>query len=395
MRLFINYAQADLIAIQQIVDVFQDAGHETVPAAKLLPGADWAAEMQAAVDGADALIYALSPDSLAAEWCQWAFAKAVAAGKPIIPILLRESASLPQAIQGFPVVDIATGFHEEDKQALLKALENTDVCIVTTAEMVTAPDVPASIPAQALGSLNISRADAPARRIMLPNVLNLLPPPFEWLEIRGGQVTLSDASEHGGSTGGAHMVGRFFIARGPVTNAQYRVFLEDAKGYASDHWWNFSDSAKAWRQANPMPPAVAPDAEQAVIGVAWFEAVAFCRWLNLRLRPSLAMANRDIPAQLQPTESLPTITLPTEQQWQRAVENDAEQMDLTGNILEWCMTAWGTDNVLLGGEVERTLRVGSWEQDDVTRLSHRDLAKPEERDSAFGFRLACVLPNNT
>lgn len=394
MRLFINYAQADLAAIQPVADTLREAGHETTPADKLAPGADWAAELQTAIESADALIYALSPDSLAAEWCQWVFAKAVAAGKPIIPLLLRESASLPEAIQGFPVVDIATGFTDDDNHALLNALEHTDVCIVTVAQAVTAPEMPASIPAQAVGSLNIGRADAPAGLMLLPNVLNLLPPPFEWLEIRGGQVTLSDASEHGGSSGGTHMVGRFFIARGPVTNAQYRVFLEDPKGYSNDGWWKFSDSAKAWRQANPMPPAVAPDAEQAVIGVSWFEAVAFCRWLNLRLRPSLALANRDAASHRQPTEALPTITLPTEQQWQRAVENDAEQMDLTGNILEWCMTAWGSDNVLLGGEVARTLRVGSWEQDDVTRLRHRDLAKPDERDSAFGFRLACVLPNN-
>lgn len=75
-----------------------------------------------------------------------------------------------------------------------------------------------------------------------------------------------------------------------------------------------------------------------------------------------------------------------------SVKIDAEQMDMSGNLLEWCMTGWGTDQVVLGGDVERVVRVGSLEHDAITRLTHRDLAEPEAQNNEFGFRLVCYLP---
>ncbi len=391
MRIFFNYAHVDLSAVEDIAAFLSDQQHEIVSQTTLLPTQDWAAKLTEQIASADVMIYALTPDALAAEWCQWNLAQAIQQGKPVIPALMRECSSVPDVLASFQYVDFADGLSVEDKAALTQALANLPAYVVNAAQAVPAPVSPGGIPAQAVGSVDISRANSP-RRTLLPNILNLLPPPFEWLDIPAGEVTLKDASQDGGSHGGKFRLARFAIGRYAVTNAQYRVFIEDPKGYSAERWWDFSEAAKGWRTNNPTAPSVSPDEAKPVIGISWFEAVAFCRWLNVRVRPGLAMANRDMPSRRQPIETIPTVALPTEQQWQHAIENDKERMDLSGGVLEWCMTGWGSDNVVLGGNVERVVRVGSLEHDDITRLSHRDLAKPDTRNHEFGFRLVCYLP---
>ena len=391
MRVFINYARTDLDAVEQIAAFLHSENHDAGSSESLLPGSDWAAKLSEQIGAADVMIYAISPSSLASEWCSWSLAQAIQSGKPVIPVLLRESASLPESLAALPYIDVIGGMSDEDKSALKNALADLSKYQVVAEQSVTAPTMPSGIPAQAAGTLDISRANSP-RPVLLPNILNQLPPPFEWLNIPAGEVTLADASEHGGSHGGTFKVGSFAIGKYAVTNAQYRVFVDDPKGYANEKWWDFSDAAKAWRQANATAISPSPDEDKPVLGVSWFEAVAFCRWLNVRVRPGLAMANRDMPGHVQPRTSLPTVALPTEQQWQHAVENDGEQMDMTGNVLEWCMTEWGSDNVVLGGDVERVIRVGSLEHDEETRLKHRDLAKPDTRNNEYGFRVVCYLP---
>ncbi len=391
MRVFINYAHVDLSAVEQIATFLQSETHDISSEEQLLPSHDWAAKLSEQISAADTMIYAISPDALASEWCQWCLAQAIKLEKPIIPALLRESASVPDELTSLQYIDIAGGMSEEDKAALKQALVVLGTYKVPSDQSVSAPELPGGIPAQAVGTIDINRQNSP-KRTLLPNVLNILPPPFEWLEIKGGEVTLKDASENGGSEGGTFKIGSFAIGKYAVTNAQYRIFVEDPKGYASERWWDFSEAAKQWRQDNPSAPSLSEEAEKAVTGIAWFEAVAFCRWLNVRVRPGLAMLNRSMQKNAEERESVPTIALPTEQQWQHAVENDAEQMDMSGNLLEWCMTGWGTDQVVLGGDVERVVRVGSLEHDAITRLTHRDLAEPEARNNEFGFRLVCYLP---
>lgn len=391
MRIFFNYAHNDLSAVEDIAAFLTSQQHEIVSQAQLLPTDDWLAKLTEQIAAADVMIYALSPDSLGSEWCQWNLAQAIHQGKAVIPALMRESSSVPDALAALQFVDFAGGMSVEDKAALTQALANLPAYVVNSAQAVPVPAAPGGIPAQAIGSVDISRANSP-KRTLLPNILALLPPPFEWLDIPAGNVTLKSASQDGGTQGGTFHLPRFAIAKYAVTNAQYRVFVEDPKGYSADRWWDFSEAAKGWRANNPTAPSVSPDEVKPVVGISWFEAVAFCRWLNVRVRPGLAMANRDMPSRRQPIETIPTVALPTEQQWQHAIENDKERMDLSGGVLEWCMTGWGSDNVVLGGNVERVVRVGSLEHDDITSLSHRDLAKPDARNNEFGFRLVCYLP---
>ncbi len=95
---------------------------------------------------------------------------------------------------------------------------------------------------------------------------------------------------------------RYWLARYPTTVAQYRCFVDDG-GYEEAHWW--TETGWAWRRGKwdsqvedrtyrdwlGRRPAELRDTPmwwdeqrehptRPVMGVNWFEAVAFCRWLN-------------------------------------------------------------------------------------------------------------------
>ena len=145
----------------------------------------------------------------------------------------------------------------------------------------------------------------------------------------------------------------FAMARYPVTNSQYRRFVE-AKGYERREFW--SDDGWAWRTGtydskakedlekrylagrppgkrgepfwwhdakwnNPLAP---------VVGVCWFEAEAYCNWLAEELGRS--------------------VRLPTEEEWERAARHTDGREYPWGNTFDRnrlnCAEFWGGRNDL-------------------------------------------------
>jgi hypothetical protein len=111
-------------------------------------------------------------------------------------------------------------------------------------------------------------------------------PDIDWTEIPPGEVILEDNA-------GTFQVEPFYIARYPVTHAQFQCFIDDLDGYANDRWW-------AELGAKPGTPEMPrwDEANHPRETVSWFEAMAFCAWLSERLGYA--------------------IQLPTESQWQQA-----------------------------------------------------------------------------
>ncbi len=258
----------------------------------------------------------------------------------------------------------------------------------------------------------------------------ILPAPFDWIDIPAGKVTLTGGGyvPEGGKT---FDVPAFAIAKYPTTNAQFQVFVGAPDGYANAEWWDYSPGAAAWRKANPKPQDRAfPDDDHPRANVTWYEAVAFCRWLSARLNDGSSVgAQRASPLQ---------ITLPTEQQWQRAAQalpdgrdsgnaypwgkdwdamrcnNNVDSkgigkttpvtqyegktkgdspcgvVDMTGNVWEWCLTEYETGEDGINGTNVRLLRGGSWFNTSTSnfRADYRGWVSPDDRNDFWGFRLS-------
>lgn len=249
-------------------------------------------------------------------------------------------------------------------------------------------------------------------------VIALIGEPFEWIHIKGGQVRLETKSEHA--------VADFAIARYALTNRQYQIFVDAVDGYCESKWWDYSNEAQAWREAHnrPLDTAFAGD-ELPRTNVCWYEAVAFTRWLSARVtltpKPSLFWrreAQRALSLQ---------ITLPTEQQWQRAaIEDNGWQypwgndfvegvvcfntkmpvavtdypggaspsgvLQMSGNVWEWCLNNYHQPEDTSSQAIVRyrTLRGGSWGNDlrFNIRADYRNGYDPASQKDKWGFRLA-------
>jgi formylglycine-generating enzyme required for sulfatase activity len=340
------------------------------------------------------LVAILSPDAKASKWVREELDYAQLHGKPIYLLLGRgdERSAVPFGFITTQWLDIRDNqIYGESLGRLVESVRRT------------------------IGGLNTPHSLG----LTPPNVRATLPDPFEWCGVTGGRVKIDDATRYGGTSGGVYEVNPFFIAKYPITNLQYQVFVDAADGYRSHQWWSYSPDAWRWREANPTPKATAFNgADLPRTNVNWYDALAFCRWL---------MAQLPAPTQAQP---LFTLTLPIEAQWQRAAQGDDRRryawgdafhktycntqesghekptsvltypqaaspfgvMDMNGNTWEWCLTGWSTGSDSLYGIESRVLRGGSWLSlangaETTTRFDF----DPDFRGLNVGFRIVALV----
>jgi formylglycine-generating enzyme required for sulfatase activity len=133
---------------------------------------------------------------------------------------------------------------------------------------------------------------------------------MEWTPIPVGEVKIKRDGKVK-----TYQISEFEIGKYPVTNAQYVEFIDAPDGYCKVDWWDFSVHALNWRKTHPegvCPKPVGYD--HPCVNVCWYEAVAYCRWLSEKTGKS--------------------ISLPTEQQWQRAAQGDDGRLFPWGNTFD-------------------------------------------------------------
>jgi hypothetical protein len=133
-------------------------------------------------------------------------------------------------------------------------------------------------------------------------------PDMVWCAVPGGEVTLREMF---GEIITDFPVRPFYIAKYPVTFIQFQAFLDDPDGFDNEAWWlglvevsqKREMEAQRYKFANPPRD-----------NMRWYQAVAFCHWLNAKLpgeaRPEV-LGHQEGPKQW-------GVRLPTEWEWQQA-----------------------------------------------------------------------------
>jgi formylglycine-generating enzyme required for sulfatase activity len=264
-------------------------------------------------------------------------------------------------------------------------------------------------------------------------------PDIVWCDVPKGILMMGSASddeeayeEEYGPAGSPFPVEvqAFRLAAYPVTCAQFRPFVE-SDGYQNRLYW--PQSGWTWKEEYSITsPRFWDDgrwnvSNYPVIGVSWYEAVAWCRWLTRRLR-DIGELSKDKEIRL-PTEAEwewagrgpEAHKYPSGSEWTDGTANNAavginrtcsvglfpagasrwlsESVgvtchDLSGNVWEWTVTKWRDSYTerpddSLEGKEPRTLRGGSYlslPQD--TRCTRRYRSYPGDCDNNGGFRCA-------
>ena len=116
----------------------------------------------------------------------------------------------------------------------------------------------------------------------------------------------------------------YWISQYPVTNAQYGEFV-DAGGYEMGQYWQEAESAGCWKaglfkgkfedefRKGPESHGTPFDLpNHPVVGVSWYEALAFTRWLT-----DIWQERGVIPAGW-------AVRLPSEAEWEKAARGGLE-----------------------------------------------------------------------
>jgi len=238
-------------------------------------------------------------------------------------------------------------------------------------------------------------------------------PEIDWVQIAaGGSVDIK---------GTRKTVSRFYLAKYPVTYAQYEAFVKASDGFSDSRWWRDMPSQYT-------PPTDDLNSQRNTLrnaprdSVSWYQAVAFTRWLDARLRAS---------------GSLPSgsweVRLPTEWEWQWAAQGGSAKreypwgswedgqantsqsglksttavgmyppgasangvLDLSGNVWEWCLNKWDSPYSIAVDTTNgyRVLRGGSFLIYRVyASSSYRLIGNPHSALDDLGFRVGLFPP---
>ena len=262
-------------------------------------------------------------------------------------------------------------------------------------------------------------------------------PVFRWSEaIPGGDFTKGGDPNayYGERERKRRILAPYRLSLYPVTVEQFAAFV-DAGGYGDNRFW--TPKGRQWREREKISGP--EDSRQEFqtpnhpcIGVSWYEAMAFCKWLNERFtKEQLGIEAGQI------------IRLPTEAEWERAARGGEKERrkfpwgdggtneeltarcnwggggisstsavglfpsgntketgiaDMAGNVWEWCQSRRDDESNKasepaedLDSNAPGVLRGGSWfnGHPDNLRAAGRLDNSPGARYEFIGFRVVC------
>jgi formylglycine-generating enzyme required for sulfatase activity len=236
LEIFLCHASGDKPAVRDLYRRLRAEGFDPwLDEEKLLPGQDWQLEIAQAIRSSDAVIVCLSTRAVTKRGYvqkEIRYALDVADEQPegaifLIPLRL-EDCDVPHRLQRWHWVDL---FHDEGYNRLLRALRARAQALGLPThpfepEMILIPAgdfLMGSDPVKDKGAYDRER---PQHKLYLPD---------------------------------------YYIARTPITNAQYAAFVKATYHELPDHW------------ERGRPPGGKED--YPVVNVSWRDAITYCDWL--------------------------------------------------------------------------------------------------------------------
>lgn len=394
--IFLSYSRRDSEIMERIRNDFTVAGFSVWTDKEIELGTpSWQDIIQEKIEQSGCVVVLMSPNSKDSEWVKREIFYSKSQNKLIIPILVAgdERTAIPFALMGSQHANACDDYSGAITKLINKIREKTGSGD-KRAHLATSSSIE---------TFSLEKG----------YVKNILPGRFVWCGVPEGEVILNDASERGGTKGGKFTIKSFYMSKFPITNLQYSFFISAQDGYSNSIWWSYSKEAKNWRVNNTMAwKSGFPGDDLPCTQVNWYDAMAFCNWLSSKTSYS--------------------VTLPTEQQWQRAAQGDDNRMfpwgdkfedgrcnhvgngldriqpvsmypkgaspysvkDLVGNSWQWCLTSWSSGSTDVQGTEPRVVRGGSYyaDLDHITTI-WRDAQSPSYIHRGFGFRVACSRVN--
>ncbi|MBN1201338.1 MAG: SUMF1/EgtB/PvdO family nonheme iron enzyme [Anaerolineae bacterium] len=268
-------------------------------------------------------------------------------------------------------------------------------------------------------------------------VCNIIGEPFEWCEVPAGPFLMGSERQKDkrarDTEPNLHKVTlpAFAIAKYPITYSQFQVFIDAEDGIGDDRWWQ--GLGQEFRQPFEQEWKIPNHPRE---HVNWYQAMAFCRWLSHRLKGEYALDNvQDWP-----------VHLPIEAEWEKAARGTDGRiypwgneyqvgyanidesrltggkyrkqttpvgsfpagaspygvLDMAGNVVEWCLSAWTNPYKHLaaneiknfGAKGARVVRGGTWRMDDEdARVAMRNMDFPDAAYDSLGFRVCFTMPS--
>jgi|GEM_PF-1131396 len=398
MLIFISHSSKDDEEISRLAADLRSKGLQTwVDHENLMPGSDWEEELNQALIRADKMIFFVTKNSIASKEVKAEWNYFLKLRKEIYPIIAEDGLETPFRLNVFQAFNLRKE-GEIDYNRLLAALgaaslEPTNYDSRTPLLV----DIPAGL--SKMGSLE--------------HQLLVYRERFPSYDQFFSETPLHVVS-----------LPMYSIGVYPVTIGEYRKFIEQG-GYEEKHYWtqvgweyrknNEWSEPFQWEKYTSVRSDRMP-----VVGVSWFEAAAYCRWLTYSTTSELQFR------------------LPTEAEWEKAARgvdgrifpwgnewnsnlcntlefwNGNRQlatttevdyfppvsaspygvMDMAGNVFEWCQTLWkrtykwpaNNDPLAVG---ERIVRGGAYDFWCYSaRTAFRYWLNPWDRNLNVGFRVA-------
>ena len=395
-QIFISHAHQDAELAQRLAADLHANGWQTwIAPDSIQPGEQWVEAISRGLDESGIFLVLLTPDAVSSKWVKRETNIAVGMeheGEVAFYPLDVKPCRPPALWRGYHFVSFKNEYRG-DVAHLLKLLADE-----TKAPLPAPPKTeinPVSLqtekPKLAPGKIEVLNREK--SEILIPN-----PPDIRVHPISGKEMVCIPAGDflYGDNKEKRHLP-EFWIAKTPVTNAEYKRFLDANLGIAvpfADNGWaqkyNWDRQHRTFQDGK---------ADYPVVLVSWQDAQAYAQWSNCQL--------------------------PTTEQWQKAAtgidgwaypwgndwrENHCNTLeagvgtispvgqfspqgdspygcvDMSGNVWEWT-NSWHDE-----AEKARVLCGGSWNNDLlVARVAFRIWTYPDESDNRLGFRVVSLI----